>query len=77
MVRCRCRPGRQRRCIEVAPVGLVLVDPAVEGGLPADELLGLEPEGDLLLGGFHRVRAVGDVTAENRRGRSQAARRYP
>ena len=37
---------------------LLLVDPVDGGRLPADELLGLEPERDLLLRGVDGVRAV-------------------
>ena len=47
---------------------LVLIDPAVEGRLPVGELLGLEPEGDLLLGRLDGVGAVGDVTGGTERG---------
>jgi proteasome assembly chaperone (PAC2) family protein len=36
----------------------------VGGLLPALELLGLEPEGDLLLGGLDGVGAVADVAAD-------------
>lgn len=43
---------------------LFLVDPVVLGLLPALELLRLEPEGDLLLGGLDGVRAVADVAAD-------------
>jgi hypothetical protein len=43
---------------------LFLVDPVVGGLLPALELLGLEPEGDLLLGGLDGVGAVADVAAD-------------
>ena len=42
----------------------LFVDPAVLGGLPAGQLLGLEPEGDLLLGGLDGVRAVADVAPD-------------
>ena len=41
-----------------------LVDPVDGGRLPADELLGLEPERDLLLRGVDGVRAVADVAAD-------------
>jgi len=40
-----------------------LVDPLDVRLLPVDELLGLEPEGDLLVGALHSVRAVADVPA--------------
>ena len=43
---------------------LFLVDPVVGGLLPGLELLGLEPEGDLLLGGLDGVGAVADVAAD-------------
>ena len=45
-------------------VHLFLVDPVVGGLLPALELLGLEPKGDLLLGGLDGVGAVADVAAD-------------
>jgi len=41
-----------------------LVDESVVGGGPVDELFRFEPESDLLLGGFLRVRAVDDVTTQ-------------
>ena len=41
----------------------LLVDPVDGGRLPADELLGLEPERDLLLRRVDGVRAVADVTS--------------
>jgi len=40
------------------------VDEAVRSGFPVDQLFGLEPKGDLLLGRLLRVRAVNDVTAQ-------------
>ncbi len=43
---------------------LILVDPANSGGCPLDQLLGLEPEVDLLLGGVNSVGAVTDVAAD-------------
>jgi len=43
---------------------LLLVDPVVGGLLPALELLGLEPESDLLLGRLDGVGAVADVAAD-------------
>jgi hypothetical protein len=45
----------------------IFVDPADAGGGPGDELLGLEPEVDLLLGGLDRVGAVADVAADLKR----------
>ena len=42
----------------------LLVDPVDGGRLPADELLGLEPERDLLLRGVDGVGAVADVAAD-------------
>ncbi len=39
----------------------LLVDPGSLVGLPADQLLRLEPERNLLLGRLHSVRAVADV----------------
>ena len=41
----------------------LLIDPVDSGRLPADELLGLEPERDLLLRGLDGVGAVADVAA--------------
>ena len=43
---------------------LIFVDPANSSGCPGDELLGLEPEVDLLLGGVDSVGAVTDVAAD-------------
>ena len=43
---------------------LVFVDPADSGGGPGHQLFGLEPEVDLLLGGFNGVGAVANVTAD-------------
>ena len=45
----------------------LLVHPVLLGGLPAAELLGLEPESDLLVGRLHSVRAVADVTTDLKR----------
>ena len=42
----------------------LLVDPVLLGGGPVAELLGLEPEGDLLVGGLHSVGSVADVTTD-------------
>ena len=42
----------------------LLVDPVELGRLPADEVLVLEPEGDLLLGVLDGVGAVADVAAD-------------
>ena len=41
----------------------LLIDPVDSGRLPADELLGLQPERDLLLRGLDGVGAVADVAA--------------
>ena len=41
----------------------LLVDPVLLARLVATELLGLEPQGDLLVGGLHSVGSVADVTA--------------
>ena len=41
----------------------LLVDPVLLSGFVAAEFLGLEPEGDLLVGGLDGVRAVADVTS--------------
>ena len=43
---------------------LLLVDPAVLSGSPALDLLLIEPESNLLLGGLHGVGAVADVAAD-------------
>lgn len=43
---------------------LFLVDPLLVNLGPAVDLLLLEPEGDLLLGGFDTVGAVADVAAD-------------
>lgn len=49
----------------LAPTSLsLLVDPVELGRLPADELLRLEPESNLLLGVLDRVGAVADVAAD-------------
>ena len=40
----------------------LLVDPVLLARLIATELLGLEPQGDLLVGGLHSVGSVADVT---------------
>ena len=45
----------------------LLVDPVLLGGLPTAELLGLEPESDLLVGRLNSVRAVADVTSDLKR----------
>ncbi len=42
----------------------LLVDPVKLGGLPADEVLLLEPESNLLLGVLDGVGAVADVAAD-------------
>ena len=47
----------------------LLVDPVDGGRLPADELLGLEPERDLLLRRVDGVGAVADVAADLKLGR--------
>ena len=41
----------------------LLVDPVLLSGFVAAEFLGLEPEGDLLVGGLDGVRAVADVAS--------------
>jgi hypothetical protein len=43
---------------------LLLVDPVVGSLLPGDELLRLEPEGDLLLGVLDGVGTVADVATD-------------
>ena len=48
---------------------LLLVDPVDGGRLPADELLGLEPERDLLLRRVDGVGAVADVAADLKKNR--------
>lgn len=42
---------------------ILLVDPAVLGGLPGGQLLGLEPQSNLLLGRLHGVGPVADVAS--------------
>ena len=42
----------------------LFVDPGGGGGLPADELLGLEPKGDLVVGALDGVGTVADVAAD-------------
>ena len=42
----------------------LLVDPVLLSGFVATEFLGLEPEGDLLVGGLDSVRSVADVTSD-------------
>ena len=42
----------------------LLVDPVLLSGFVAAEFLGLEPEGDLLVGRLDGVRAVADVTSD-------------
>lgn len=44
----------------------LLVDEGLGGGLPVDELLAGEPQGDLALGGLGRVGAVDDCVADVR-----------
>lgn len=44
-------------------IGCLLVDPTVLSLFVLNNLLRLEPQCNLLLGGFHRVGAVADVTA--------------
>ena len=41
----------------------LLVDPVLLSSFVAAEFLGLEPEGDLLVGGLNSVGSVADVTA--------------
>ena len=41
----------------------LLVDPVLLGGGPGGELLGLEPQRDLVVGRLHGVGAVADVAA--------------
>lgn len=43
---------------------LFLVDPLVLGLLPGLDLLWLEPQSNLLLGGLDGIRAVADVSAD-------------
>ncbi len=47
-------------CVEIF---LLLVDPAVLGRLPADQLLRLEPESNLLLGVLDAVGSVAHIPA--------------
>ena len=42
----------------------LLVDPVLLARLVATELLRLEPQGDLLVGGLHSVGSVADVTTD-------------
>ena len=42
----------------------LLVDPVLLGGGPVAELLGLEPEGDLMVGRLNSVGAMADVAAD-------------
>ena len=46
------------------PYFLLLIDPLVLGALPVQHLLGLEPQGDLLLSVLNAVAAVADVTTD-------------
>ena len=55
---------RARRFRDQAEVVALLVNPAHGDGVPVDELLGLEPQGDLLLGRLDCVGAVDDVAAD-------------
>lgn len=52
-----------RKKVEWRNLGL-LVDPVEGGALPGDELLRLEPEGNLLLGVLDAVGTVADVAAD-------------
>ena len=45
----------------------LLVDPVLLAAVPVAQLLGLEPESDLLVGGVDRVGAVADVTTNLRK----------
>ena len=42
----------------------LLVDPVLLGGGPVTELLGLEPEGNLVVGRLNSVRAMADVAPD-------------
>ena len=42
----------------------LLVDPVLLGGLVGGELLGLEPQTNLVVGGLDGVRTVADVTSD-------------
>jgi hypothetical protein len=56
---------KSRARIEIVSSGtcFLLVDPVLGCGRPAHELLGLEPQTDLVLGRINSVGAVADVAA--------------